>query len=188
MRKSGLLFFALVLCALVLAAGLRSEARAGAWLLMLGASNGLADPTDLVVKIKKKKKQPDGGNTDQQGERSCPSGYVVLDKPNKYGSFCEPKEGLPAPEAEKCKFGMIGTPPNDCHCPDGTEFAGYKGCIKVATKDVCEMVEGQLGVKGFVEKCDKMGGKVWMCPVQKNAEPGELIQYCECCTVKSYEQ
>jgi hypothetical protein len=41
---------------------------------MLGASNGLADPTDLVVKIKKKKKQPDGGNTTQQGERSCPPG------------------------------------------------------------------------------------------------------------------
>jgi hypothetical protein len=27
---------------------------------------------------------------------------------------------------------MIGTPPNDCHCPEGTEFAGYKGCIAKA--------------------------------------------------------
>src|SRR4051794_3968449 len=33
-----------------------------------------------------------------QGERSCPPGYVVLDKPNKYGAFCEPKGGFPAQE------------------------------------------------------------------------------------------
>ena len=29
---------------------------------------------------------------------------------------------------------MEGTPPNDCHCPAGTEFAGYKGCIVVRMK------------------------------------------------------
>jgi hypothetical protein len=54
-----------------------------------------------------------------EGEVACPPGYVVLDKPNKYGACCEPKEGLPAPkptEAEKCKFGMVGTPPN-CEMP-----------------------------------------------------------------------
>jgi hypothetical protein len=43
---------------------------------------------------------PQGGNTDtktetEPGERSCPPGYVVLDKPNKCGAFCEPKEGDP---------------------------------------------------------------------------------------------
>jgi hypothetical protein len=32
-----------------------------------------------------------------QGERSCPPGYVVLKEKNKYGAFCEPKEGFPAP-------------------------------------------------------------------------------------------
>jgi hypothetical protein len=32
--------------------------------------------------IKKKKNK---GNT--QGEHSCPPGYVVLDKPNKYGAY-----------------------------------------------------------------------------------------------------
>jgi hypothetical protein len=66
------------------------------------------------------------------GDVSCPAGYVVLDKPNKYGACCEPKEGFPdkpAPAAEKCKFGMVGTPPN-CECPFGSVFSGYKGCLK----------------------------------------------------------
>jgi hypothetical protein len=30
------------------------------------------------------------------GGASCPPGHVVLAEPNKYGSCCEPKEGLPA--------------------------------------------------------------------------------------------
>lgn len=76
---------------------------------------------------KAKAKEPDN-----QGERACPPGYVVLEKANKYGAFCEPREGLPAPQAaepEKCKFpGEVGTPPN-CSCPNGTEFLGYKGCV-----------------------------------------------------------
>ncbi|MDG4884457.1 hypothetical protein [Mesorhizobium sp. WSM4884] len=42
---------------------------------------------------KKKKKDVDIGN---EGERSCPPGYVVLKEKNKYGAFCEPKEGFPA--------------------------------------------------------------------------------------------
>lgn len=82
--------------------------------------------TDSHKKQKKKKK--DQGNP---GERSCPPGYVVLDKPNKYGAFCEPvdtSKSAPAKEAEKCKFGMVGTPPN-CACPEGTKFFGYKGCL-----------------------------------------------------------
>jgi hypothetical protein len=71
-----------------------------------------------------------GTETTQPGERSCPAGYVVLDKPNQYGAFCEPKEGLPKTTPEACKFGMIGTPP-DCHCPEHMEFAGYKGRVWV---------------------------------------------------------
>ncbi len=35
-------------------------------------------------------------------------------------------------EEESCKFGMVGTPPNNCECPTGTEFAGYKGCIPIS--------------------------------------------------------
>ncbi|TIW51658.1 MAG: hypothetical protein E5V54_32905 [Mesorhizobium sp.] len=50
---------------------------------------------------KKKKKDADVGS---QGERSCPPGYVVLREKNKYGAFCEPKEGFPtqdpAPETK----------------------------------------------------------------------------------------
>jgi hypothetical protein len=42
---------------------------------------------------KKRKKDVDVGD---EGERSCPPGYVVLKEKNKYGAFCEPKEGFPA--------------------------------------------------------------------------------------------
>lgn len=85
-------------------------------------------------------KRPGGGNRGESGansgERSCPPGYVVLDKPNKYGAFCEPREGFPASsspapkQAAKCQFpGEIGTPPN-CRCPSDTQFYGYRGCMK----------------------------------------------------------
>jgi hypothetical protein len=133
MRKFGLLFFALATGA-VLTAGFNSGVNAGALSLMFG-SDHIDRSSSLVVKIKKKKH-----NEGNQGERSCPAGYVVLEKPNKYGSFCEPKDGLPAPapaEAEKCKFGMIGTPPNDCRCPEHTEFEGYKGCVRKAEEKYC---------------------------------------------------
>lgn len=76
-----------------------------------------------------------------QGEIACPPGYVVLDKPNKYGACCEPKEGFPAPATEKCKFpGEVGTPPN-CHCPENTEFVGYKGCVTVGFRCVVKYWE-----------------------------------------------
>ncbi|MDX8509773.1 hypothetical protein [Mesorhizobium captivum] len=45
-----------------------------------------------VQKNKKKKKDVDVGS---EGECSCPPGYVVLKEKNKYGAFCEPKEGFP---------------------------------------------------------------------------------------------
>jgi hypothetical protein len=85
---------------------------------------GKKDDDDDDDKPKKKKT----GNI-CAGEVSCPAGYVVLDKPNAYGACCELKEGLPkpAPVEEKCKLGMVGTPPN-CECPSGTKFFGLKGC------------------------------------------------------------
>jgi hypothetical protein len=49
-----------------------------------------------------------------QGEVACPPGYVVLDKPNKYGACCEPREGFCPPDRPS------GTPPN-C-CAEGTTF------------------------------------------------------------------
>jgi hypothetical protein len=95
MRKFGLLSLALVMIAAMFDGRLSSEAKADVWLLV-GARSGLADhSSELIVKVKKKKKKHDDGGTTQPGERSCPVGYVVLEKPNKYGSFCEPKEGLP---------------------------------------------------------------------------------------------
>ena len=63
----------------------------------------------------------------------------VLEKPNIYGACCqataEPLTPKTAPaEKEKCKFpGEVGEPPN-CKCPDGTEFLGYKGCVKKAAQ------------------------------------------------------
>jgi hypothetical protein len=71
---------------------------------------------------------------------NCEAGFVKLEKPNKYGACCEAREGLPPPkqqEAEKCQFpGEVGTPPN-CKCPDGTEFMGYKGCVKKVVQKIC---------------------------------------------------
>jgi hypothetical protein len=47
----------------------------------------------------------------EPGERTCPVGYVVLDKPNKYGAFCEPKEGFPTmPPTYNCEGDF--TPPS----------------------------------------------------------------------------
>jgi hypothetical protein len=98
MRKSGLLFSALILIAPLLAVA-PSKANAGAWLSMLVKGDQADTSSSLVVKVKKKKKKHDEGNNTTQGERSCPPGYVVLDKPNKYGAYCElaPKEP-PAPK------------------------------------------------------------------------------------------
>jgi hypothetical protein len=44
----------------------------------------------------------------------CDAGEVTLDKPNKYGACCEPKEGFCPPDRPS------GTPPN-C-CPEDTTF------------------------------------------------------------------
>lgn len=127
-------FLAVLLAAAPWAGGASPIAYAGTW---VSSVNQLTDGwSGLVVKVKKKKKKHQGG---EQGEHSCPPDYVVLKEPNKYGSYCEPKGGLPAtPQAEeKCKFpGEVGTPPN-CSCPAGTEFLGYKGCVPFKTAQYC---------------------------------------------------
>ena len=57
---------------------------------------------------------PQNSGNKCQGEVACPPGYVVLDKPNKYGACCEPREGFCPPDRPS------GTPPN-C-CAEGTTF------------------------------------------------------------------
>ncbi len=56
-------------------------------------------PSGATGLVKHKTACQQGGspinNAGSQDEHSCPPGYVVLDKPNKYGAFCEPKEGFP---------------------------------------------------------------------------------------------
>jgi hypothetical protein len=128
-----------VLITAMIAIGLRSEGNAGALHSISAAKPPAETWSDLLVQIKKNKNKDD--NKCARKKVSCPAGYVVLDKPNKYGACCEPKEGLPPTpsqqEAEKCKFpGQVGTPPN-CTCPDGTEFLGFKGCVKFTTKQYC---------------------------------------------------
>ncbi len=105
-------------------------------------ANNAGDGDDDDEKPKKKKnKGKKTGNICAGKDVSCPAGYVVLDKPNKYGACCEPKEGLPKSEAEKCKFpGEVGTPPN-CHCPENTEFVGYKGCVTIGFRCVVKYWE-----------------------------------------------
>ena len=93
-------FLAVLLAAATWAGGASPTAYAGTW---VSSVSRLTDGSSgLVVKVKKEKKKHQGG---EQGEHSCPPDYVVLKEPNKYGSYCQPKEGLPAtpPAEEKCK-------------------------------------------------------------------------------------
>ena len=88
------------------------------------------DDDDDDDKPKNKKKS---GNI-CEGNNHCGAGETDLETPNKYKACCEPAGGFqtapkaPAPtEAKECGFGMIGTPPNNCDCPAGTEFMGQQG-------------------------------------------------------------
>ena len=56
------------------------------------------------------------------GEHSCPPGYRVLAVPTKFG-YCEPP-GTPEATNTTCQHGMVGTPPNNCHCPKNSELLG----------------------------------------------------------------
>jgi hypothetical protein len=60
--------------------------------------------------------------TPKRGEHSCPPGYRVLAVPGQFG-YCEPPEGTSA-AATACQHGMVGTPPNNCHCPTNSELLG----------------------------------------------------------------
>jgi hypothetical protein len=184
MRKSGLLLLALILVMCI--QGLRSAANERFSMATSAIGNWADTQSSLVVKVKKKKHH---GDENQNGERSCPPGYVVLDKPNKYGAYCEPKEGFPAKppaEAEKCKFpGQVGTPPN-CSCPDGTEFLGYKGCVAYKLDEYCNDLDA-TGLDAFSSKC-KAGPYygTGSCATFSTAPPHG--SYRCCCYFRRYSQ
>ena len=68
----------------------------------------------ICIPQKQKKQKPQEQAPEQH---QCPDGYRVLDKPNKYGAYCEPIEQAP-PQCPADR--PVGTPPN-C-CPQGTHF------------------------------------------------------------------
>ena len=180
MRTSGLLFL-LVILAFTCLRGLGSAANERLSLATTVIGNSADSPSSLLVKIKKKKHHDD--------EHACPPGYVVLDKPNKYGAYCEPKEGLPATppaEPEKCKFpGQVGTPPN-CSCPAGTEFLGFKGCVGYKLDEYCNDLDA-TGLDAFASKC-KAGPYYGTpsCATFSTAPPHG--SYRCCCYFRRYSQ
>ena len=116
MRKLLLIQLALLLIAGAIVAGSSSFASAGKKCVTIGEKR-------VCFEEGKDKKNDDDDDDDDhkpkkkagnkcEGEISCPAGYVVLDKPNKYGACCEPKEGLPQTE----------TQPKASACPAGTEL------------------------------------------------------------------
>jgi hypothetical protein len=84
----------------------------------IGADGLSGESSSLLLQVKKKKHKhnddSDGdssssGDSTSSGKHSCPEGYVVLDKANKYGAFCEVQQGL-------CPTGFDGSPPNCTVC------------------------------------------------------------------------
>ena len=127
---------------------------------------------------------------------NCEAGFVKLEKPNKYGACCEAREGLPPAkqqEGEKCKFpGEVGTQPN-CTCPSGTEFLGFRGCVKWTKQRVnCEVLPNKPGA--YVRQ-DFWEQKECFPRYGKDKTRGSCLSYqgstqqleC-CCEVKVYEK
>ncbi len=68
----------------------------------------------ICIPQQQKKEKP---QKQQKPKVDCPAGYRKLDKPNKYGAYCEPiDQGPPKCTGDKPN----GTPPH-C-CPSGTRF------------------------------------------------------------------
>ncbi len=126
MRRAFLSQLALLLIASAIVAGSASSAIAAKKCITIGAKSicfddGKGKTTNDDADNDGNGDAGGGGNKPQpttgnkcQGEITCPPGYVVLDKPNKYGACCEPKEGFCPPDRP------VGTPPN-C-CAEGTTF------------------------------------------------------------------
>lgn len=66
------------------------------------------------------------GEGNASGERSCPPGYVVLAEKNKYGAFCEPRQGFPT-EDKKGQPDNAGKAADAC-IQAGLKYAGAGSC------------------------------------------------------------
>ena len=193
MNKTVMLFFTLALL-VAAASGLSSQTEAGGWVPLVGAKGEIADaasppllPAKCITVLGQRicvEDNRNGGNAKGKGEsagnpgeRSCPPGYVVLDKPNKYGAFCEPQEGFPESkpqQAKSCGFGMSGSPPN-CNCNFG-EFLGYRGCP--SSQHIYPSMEAAaFSQKEFVASCEGAGGKSVCKKVSKPEGPFECTCY-----------
>ena len=78
-------------------------------------SSGNTVPTSKAVPTLKKEDDYQGSGL---GKRDCGEGYVALDKPNKYGAYCEQRAVAPCPKDH------VGTPPNCEYCPNGKTKEG----------------------------------------------------------------
>jgi hypothetical protein len=89
------------------------------------------------------------------GEHACPPGYRVLAVPTASG-YCEPL-GTPAAANAACQHGMLGTPPNNCHCPKDSELLGgncvhytaicHNGLAANETPQPCQGADEKLACK-----------------------------------------
>ena len=106
-------------------------------------------------------------------KRDCGPGYRQLERPNKYGAFCEP-----IPSQQKCPGGYTGTPPN-CQppkvvyppCPAG--WSGTPGNCKPPAPKPAPAPKPQQpqrcdkGFSGFKPNCT--------CPANKEVVKGQCI-------------
>lgn len=122
-----------------------------------GGASGEQDTTGPAAGIN------GAGNTSQgvteavkPGEHACPPGYRVLAVPTQSG-YCEPPGGTADAAGLACQHGMVGTPPNDCHCPKNSELLGgncvhytatcRSGLAADVTPEPCQGAEEKLACK-----------------------------------------
>jgi hypothetical protein len=125
MSHSNKIFLLILASALGLLVALPSEA---AWLG--GPTAAVKSASASILETVKKKrswsrrdnpnptlKQEDEYQGSPLGKRDCGEGYVALDKPNKYGAYCERA-------ATTCPKDYVGTPPKCEYCPNGKTEEG----------------------------------------------------------------
>jgi hypothetical protein len=78
-------------------------------------SSGNTVPTAKAVPTLKQEDDYQGSGL---GKRDCGEGYVALDKPNKYGAYCEQRA------VATCPKDYVGTPPKCEYCPNGKTKEG----------------------------------------------------------------